>query len=101
VFPEPRLAAAHYGVGVRSLADKRLVWQLPFVVPFQQVDLRDAHRLSGTHVPGDDMQREVMPRGRAARRDDATGGIREAEIWLGAEAHLRVLTPEQILITPM
>ena len=96
VPPEPSLAAAHHGIGVRLLAHEWLVWQLPLVVPLQQVDLRDAHRLSRAHVPGDDVQREVMPGCRAARRDDAAGGVGEAEIRLGAEAHLRVLASEQI-----
>src|SRR5687768_13527229 len=100
VFPEPRFAATHNSVGMRLLADERLVRQLPLVMPLQQVDFRDTHCLSRTHVPGDDVQGKVMPRGGAARGDDAAGGVGEAEIGLRPEAHLRVLAPEQILITP-
>lgn len=100
-LPEPGLAAAHHGVGVRLRSNERGVRQLALVVPLQQVDLRNTHRLARAHVPRDDVQREVVPRRRAACRHDAAGRVGEAEVGLRAETHLRVLAPEEILVAPV
>lgn len=101
VLAQPRLAPAHDGISVRLLSDQRLVRQLALVVPLQQVQLRNPHRLARAHMTRDDVEREVVPRRRAAGRDDAPRLVGEAEVRLGMEADLRVPAPEEIAIAPV
>ena len=63
--------------------------QLPLTVPLEQIDLGDAQRLTRTAVPGDDVQCEIVPRGRSAGGHDPPGGIRDDQVWFRVEANGR------------
>lgn len=101
VFLQPALALTYHGIGVRLFPHQGRIRQLPIVMPLEQVDLRDAHRLAGTPVPRDDVQCQVVPRRRASSRNETARRIGETQIGLGVEAYLWVLPPEEVLISPV
>ena len=70
-------------------AKEGLERQLSRVVPLHQVDLRNAYRFARADMPGDDVQREIVPRRRAAGGHDAPRRVREAEIRLVGTGSLR------------
>jgi hypothetical protein len=70
-------------------------------MPLQQVDLGNPQRLAGAAVPRDDVQREVVPGRRAARRHDASAAVGEDEGRFRAEPHARMVAPEQVLVAPV